>query len=89
MLPLPAGEGWGGGPKVQIVTVGSISCYSHHKLYKLEVKMTHQIKRIDELPIILAMLKKLRIQEIIDKHFSLHGNWTGLSYGQLAVLFIT
>ena len=25
MLPLPAGEGWGGGPKVQIVTVGSIS----------------------------------------------------------------
>ena len=24
MLPLPAGEGWGGGPKVQIVTVGSI-----------------------------------------------------------------
>ena len=25
MLPLPAGEGWGGGPKVQIVTVGSIT----------------------------------------------------------------
>ncbi len=24
MLPLPAGEGWGGGPKAQIVTVGSI-----------------------------------------------------------------
>ncbi len=24
MLPLPAGEGWGGGPKLQIVTVGSI-----------------------------------------------------------------
>ena len=51
--------------------------------------MTHRIERIDELPIILAMLKKLRVQEIIDKHFSPHGNWTGLSYGQLAVLFIT
>jgi hypothetical protein len=32
--------------------------------------MTHRIERIDELPIILAMLKKLRVQEIIDKHFS-------------------
>ncbi len=68
---------------------GLISCYTHHKLYKLEVKMTHSIERIDELPIILAMLKKLRVQEIIDKYFSPHGNWTGLSYGQLAVLFIT
>jgi hypothetical protein len=54
-----------------------------------EVYMTNRIERVDELPIIFAMLKKLRVQEIIDNHFSPHGNWKGLSYGQLAVLFIT
>ena len=51
--------------------------------------MANRIERIDELPIIIAILKKLCVQEIIDKHFFPHGNWTGLSYGQLAVLFIT
>lgn len=51
--------------------------------------MTNRIERVDELPIIFAILKKLRVQEITDKHFIPHGNWTGLSYGQLAVLFIT
>ena len=50
---------------------------------------TNRIERVDELPIILAMLKNLCVQEIIDKHIFPHGNWTGLSYGQLAVLFIT
>jgi hypothetical protein len=29
MLPPPAGEGWGGGSKVKIMTVGSIAL--HHK----------------------------------------------------------
>jgi transposase len=51
--------------------------------------MANRIERVDELPIIMAMLKKLCVQEIIDKHFFSHGNWSGLSYGQLAVLFIT
>jgi transposase len=48
-----------------------------------------KIERVDSLPLILSWLKKMGIQEAIDSVFAAHTNWQGLSYGQLAVLFIT
>ena len=47
------------------------------------------IERVDELPIILHWLIKMRVQVIIDAIWHPHRNWTGLSYGRLAVLFVT
>lgn len=47
------------------------------------------IERIDEIPIIFHKLKEMGIMERIDQYWPVHGNWKGLSYGQLAVLFIT
>jgi hypothetical protein len=51
--------------------------------------MTQKIERIDTIPLIIAILKKMRVAQIIDSIFIPHGNWSGLSYGQLAILFIT
>jgi transposase len=51
--------------------------------------MAQKIERVDTIPLIIAILKKMGVQEIIDSIFIPHGNWSGLSYGQLAVLFIT
>jgi transposase len=51
--------------------------------------MAQKIERIDTIPIIISILKKMEVQRIIDSIWISHGNWTGLSYGQLAVLFIT
>ena len=52
--------------------------------------MTNQkVERVDEIPLILHWLKVMRIAEIIDTIWDPHGNWQGLSYGKLAVLFIT
>ncbi len=51
--------------------------------------MTQKIERVDTIPLILAILKKMGVHEIIDSIFIPHGNWSGLSYGQLSVLFIT
>ena len=51
--------------------------------------MTQKIERIDTIPLIIAILTKMRVQETIDNIFMRHGNWSGLSYGQLAVLFVT
>lgn len=51
--------------------------------------MAQKIERVDTIPLIIAILKKMGVQEIIDSIFIAHGNWSGLSYGQLAVLFIT
>jgi len=48
-----------------------------------------QIERVDNLPIIIHWLLKMQVQTIIDRIWHPHPNWHGLSYGQLAVLFIT
>jgi transposase len=51
--------------------------------------MTKQkIERVDSLPVILYWLTKMRIQEAIDAIWQPHPYWQGLSYGQLAVLFV-
>ncbi len=47
------------------------------------------IERADNLPVILHWLLKMQIQVIIDRIWYSHTNWEGLSYGQLAVLFVT
>lgn len=46
------------------------------------------IERIDEIPIIFHSIMKMGIQERVDRFWPTHGNWQGLSYGQLAVLFM-
>jgi hypothetical protein len=48
-----------------------------------------KVERIDELPIILTWLKTMKIDILIDDIWSSNANWQGLSYGKLAVLFIT
>jgi len=48
-----------------------------------------KIERVDNLPIILIWLIKMKVDVLIDSIWSPHGNWQGLSYGRLAVLFIT
>jgi len=51
--------------------------------------MTEQrIERVDGLPLVLYWLTKMRIQEVIDTIWQPHAYWKGLSYGQLAVIFI-
>ncbi len=46
------------------------------------------IERVDSLPVIFHWLLKMQIQVIIDRIWYPHSNWEGLSYGQLAVLFV-
>ena len=42
-----------------------------------QITITHE--RTDDVPVILAFLRQMRVAEVIDKHFPTHGNWTGLS----------
>jgi len=48
-----------------------------------------KIERVDEIPIVLHWLTEMHIAEIIDGIWQSHGNWQGLTYGQLGVLYIT
>ena len=51
--------------------------------------MAKRIERVDTIPLIHAMLVRMRVEEVIDKIFVPHANWSGLSYGQLSVLYLT
>lgn len=47
-------------------------------------------ERIDELPLLVKCLKQMRVDAIIDSVLGPpHGNWAGLSYGELVVIYLT
>lgn len=47
-------------------------------------------ERIDDLPLLVSWLRQMRVDVIIDKALGPpHGNWSGLSYGEVAVVFLT
>ena len=47
-------------------------------------------ERIDELPLLVYWLKQMQVDVIIDRVLGApHGNWEGLSYGELALVFLT
>ena len=52
-------------------------------------KITARHERVDDIPVIIALLFKLRVAELIDKHFPTNGNRTGLSLGQMCVIWLT
>lgn len=47
------------------------------------------IERIDDIPLLLAQLEQMRLRELLDRHFPVHGNWQGLSLGWVTVLWLT
>jgi transposase len=45
-------------------------------------------ERVDDIPLLLAQMDKMNIAALLDKHFPMHGNWQGLSLGQIAVAWL-
>ena len=45
-------------------------------------------ERMDDLPLLLALLQKLDLAAILDRHLNPHGNRKGLSYGWLCVIWL-
>ena len=46
-------------------------------------------ERMDELPLLLYWLKQMRVDIISDSVLGPpHGNWDGLSYGEVALVFL-
>ena len=46
-------------------------------------------ERVDDIPLLLAQMDKMNIAALLDKHFPMHGNWQGLSLGQIVVVWLT
>ena len=47
-----------------------------------------RIERPDDIPLLLAQMKKMEVAALLDKHFPTHGNWQGLSLGQIVVVWL-
>jgi transposase len=48
-----------------------------------------RIERIDDLPLLLAQLQRMRVIPSLDQHFPTHGNWAGeLTFGEVATVWL-
>jgi transposase len=45
-------------------------------------------ERIDDLPLLLAQMDGMGIATLLDEHFPPHGNWQGLSMGQIVAVWL-
>ena len=52
-----------------------------------ELTITHE--RVDDLPVLLAQLERMQVAPLLDAHFPTHGNWQGLSLGQVVSGWLT
>jgi len=47
-----------------------------------------QTEQLDDVPILLAQMERMGIATLLDSHFPTHGNWSGLSLGQVAMVWL-
>ncbi len=49
----------------------------------MTAELTLQHERVDDIPLLLAELDRMAVSRLVDESFVLHGNWRGLSMGQV------
>lgn len=54
---------------------------------KPEIQVT-RTERVDDVPLLLAQMEKMKIAELLNKHFPVHGNWQGLGLGDVVVVWL-
>ncbi len=50
---------------------------------------TVKTERLDDIPLILSQLEKMGISSLLNNHFPTHGNWGGMSLGDVACVWLT
>lgn len=51
----------------------------------MEEELKIETERVDDLPILFAQMEKMQVAALLDEHIPTHGNWGGLSLGQVVV----
>lgn len=55
----------------------------------MEEDLTVQSERVDDTPLLLAHMGKMGVISLLDECFGMHGNWQGLSLGEVAAGWLT
>ncbi len=48
-----------------------------------------QIESVDDIPVLIAKLERMKVQELVDQHFVPHRNWRGCRVGQEVLVWLT
>jgi transposase len=52
-------------------------------------QLTLKHERVDDIPLLLAQIERMQVTTLLDKCFPTHGNWEGLSLGQVVSVWLT
>jgi transposase len=56
---------------------------------KTELPQVHRVERVDDIPVLLATLQRLKVDAILDRHFPSGHRWKGaLTFGEVACVWI-
>ena len=45
-------------------------------------------ERVDDIPLLLEQMERMKIASLLDEHFPTHGNWQGASLGQVVIVWL-
>lgn len=54
----------------------------------MNTELTITTERIDDFPLLLAVMQRLGLPEILDRHLKVHGSHKGLSWGWIGVIWL-
>ena len=56
----------------------------------MEMKKTYEVRteRVDDIPLLLGQMKRMKIGEIINRNIKQHGNWKGLDVGTVVMVWL-
>src|SRR5260370_36681824 len=52
-----------------------------------QLSLTHE--RVDDLPLLIGLMQRLRLPELLDRHLGNHGHHQGYSNGWLATIWLS
>jgi len=55
----------------------------------MDTPLTVITEQVDDIPLLLAQLQRMDVQPLLDDYFPTHGNWQGLSLGQVTVVCLS
>src|SRR5438128_9392845 len=55
----------------------------------MKESLSIETERVDDIPLLLAQMRRMNLAELLDKHFPTNGNREGLSLGWVSVIWLT
>jgi hypothetical protein len=55
----------------------------------MKESLSIETERVDDIPLLIAQMQRMKLVDLLDKHFATNGNREGLSLGWVSVIWLT